>query len=230
MRRSDSNVRVTVTKDGPYVVTGGVKLSEQIIATGSDGSSEDWIEKELPPPAPKFALCRCGHSNKKPYCDGSHARIGFDGTEVADRASYRDRAKVFDGPSLALLDVESLCAFARFCDPNGQVWSQVARTDDPEVRATFIRQVQNCPSGRLVVWDKDAGAALEPELGPSIGLIEDPSEACSGPIWLRGGIALISADGEEYEVRDRVTLCRCGASNNKPFCDGTHAAIKFRAK
>jgi CDGSH-type Zn-finger protein len=230
LRKSDSKVLVTVTQDGPYMVTGGVKLSEQIIATGSDGSSEDWIDKDLPPAGPKFALCRCGHSNKKPFCDGSHARIGFDGTEVADRAPYREQAQVFDGPSLALLDVESLCAFARFCDPNGQVWSQVARTADPEVRATFIRQVQNCPSGRLVVWDKDVGAALEPVLAPSIGLIEDPAEACSGPIWLRGGIALIAADGEEYEVRDRMTLCRCGESKNKPFCDGTHAAIKFRAK
>ena len=142
MRKSDSKVRVSVTQDGPYMVTGGVKLSEQIIATGSEGSSEDWIEKELPPATPKFALCRCGHSDKKPFCDGSHTRIGFDGTEVADRAAYRDRAKVFDGPSLALLDVESLCAFARFCDPNGQVWSEVAGTADSEVRAMFIRQAR----------------------------------------------------------------------------------------
>jgi CDGSH-type Zn-finger protein len=212
------------------MVAGDPKLSEQIIATGSDGSSEDWIEHDLPSAGSRYALCRCGHSNKKPFCDGSHARIGFDGTEVADRAPFSDKAKIFDGPSLALLDVESLCAFARFCDPNGQVWSQAAATDDPRVRATFIRQVHNCPSGRLVVWDKEHGVALEPELAPSIGLIEDPTEACSGPIWLRGGIAVIAADGSEYEMRNRVTLCRCGESKNNPFCDGTHAAIKFHAK
>ncbi|MFB9269553.1 CDGSH iron-sulfur domain-containing protein [Bradyrhizobium erythrophlei] len=230
MTKSDSAVRVTVTRDGPYMVTGGVKLSEQIIATGPDGSSQAWIEKDLPETPPKFALCRCGQSNKKPFCDGTHATVGFDGTEVADRTPYRDQAKVFDGPSLALLDAEKLCAFARFCDPNGQVWSQVAQTDDPEVRATFVRQVHSCPSGRLVAWDKATGTALEPDLEPTIGLIEDPAEACSGPLWLRGGIAIISADGEAYEVRNRVTLCRCGESKNKPFCDGTHAAIKFRAK
>ncbi|WP_298253461.1 CDGSH iron-sulfur domain-containing protein [Bradyrhizobium sp.] len=63
----------------------------------------------------------------------------------------------------------------------------------------------------------------------SIGLVEDPLDGCSGPLWLRGGIAVISADGFEYEVRNRVTLCRCGASKNKPFCDGTHASIKFQA-
>jgi CDGSH-type Zn-finger protein len=230
MTRSDSKARVTVMQNGPYVVTGSVKLSEQIIATDADGASQDWIEKELPSAGPTFALCRCGHSNKKPFCDGSHLRIGFDGTEVADRTPFLDQAQKFDGPSLALLDVESLCAFARFCDANGQVWSQVARTADPERRETFIRQVQNCPSGRLVVWNKDSGAALEPEFAASIGLIEDPVEACSGPLWLRGGIPLISADGEEYEIRNRMTLCRCGESKNKPFCDGTHAAIKFRAQ
>lgn len=230
MEKSDSNIRVTVTRNGPYMVTGDVKLSEQVIGTNSEGASEDWVENALPAVGLKFALCRCGHSNKKPFCDGTHAKIGFNGTEVADRTPYLEQAQMFDGPSLALLDVQGLCAFARFCDPNGQVWSQAAQTGDPEVRKTFIRQVQNCPSGRLVVWDKDSRTELEPELAPSIGLIEDPAEACSGPIWLRGGIAVISADGEQYEVRNRVTLCRCGGSKNKPFCDGTHAAIKFHAK
>ncbi len=230
MTKSDSAVGVTVTRNGPYMVTGGIKLSEQIIATDSDGSSEAWIERELPSAGSRYSLCRCGQSNKKPFCDGSHAKVGFDGTEVADRTPFRDRAQILDGPSLALLDVEKLCAFARFCDPHGQVWSQVAGTDDPEVRATFVRQVQSCPSGRLVAWDRATGTALEPELAPSIGLIEDPAEACSGPLWLRGGIAITSADGAAYEVRNRVTLCRCGESKNKPFCDGTHAAIKFHAK
>jgi CDGSH-type Zn-finger protein len=61
------------------------------------------------------------------------------------------------------------------------------------------------------------------------GLIEDPVEGCSGPIWLRGGAALISADGRQYEVRNNMTVCRCGASKNKPFCDGSHASIGFRA-
>ena len=131
---------------------------------------------------------------------------------------------------MALLDVESLCAFGRFCDPLGGVWNEVVNTADRHVRATFIRQVKNCPSGRLVVWSKDSDTALEPEMAPSIGLIEDPAESCSGPLWLRGGIMLVAADGGEYEMRNRMTVCRCGGSKNKPFCDGTHAAIKFRAK
>ena len=79
-----------------------------------------------------------------------------------------------------------------------------------------------------MAWDKATGKAVEHQLPVSIGLVEDPEQQCSGPIWLRGGIAVISADGFEYEVRNRVTLCRCGQSRNKPFCDGTHASIKFR--
>jgi hypothetical protein len=81
-----------------------------------------------------------------------------------------------------------------------------------------------------VAWDKVTGKPVERDLPVSVGLVEDPEEGCSGPIWLRGGIKVVSADGFEYEIRNRVTLCRCGQSNNKPFCDGTHASIKFHAE
>lgn len=230
MTRPEAQVRVLVSKNGPYLVAGDVALFDQVIVANSEGESERWTEDALPSPGEKFALCRCGHSSDKPFCDGTHKKIGFDGTETADRANYLDEAQLFDGPELALLDAPSLCAFARFCDPNGQVWNEVERSDDPKVRAQFLRQVHQCPSGRLVAWDKGNGEALEPDYQPSIGFVEDPTEHCSGPITLRGAIKLQSADGHEYESRNRVTLCRCGASKNKPFCDGSHAAIGFHAK
>jgi CDGSH-type Zn-finger protein len=221
--------RVTVTEDGPYVVTGNIPLVKQTIAANADGDSESWTEGHHYPARQKYSLCRCGQSNTKPFCDGTHAKIGFDGTETASREPYLNQATTLDGPVLALTDAEGLCAFGRFCDPNGKVWNQVARTDDPQVRTMFIRQVGDCPAGRLVAWDKASGRAIEPHLAVSIGLIEDPAEGCSGPIWLRGGIAVVAADGFGYEPRIRVTLCRCGASRNKPFCDGAHASIKFKA-
>ena len=84
------------------------------------------------------------------------------------------------------------------------------------------------PIGALGRLGNQTREPIEPKLEPSLGLIEDPVEQCSGPIWARGGIQVIAADGFHYEVRNRVTLCRCGASKNKPFCDGSHAAIKFR--
>jgi hypothetical protein len=78
------------------------------------------------------------------------------------------------------MDAEQLCAFGRFCDPHGKVWNQVGHTDDPHVRAMFIRQAGNCPAGRLVAWDKATRRALEPHLPVSIGLVEDPRKAAAG--------------------------------------------------
>jgi CDGSH-type Zn-finger protein len=229
MSKPKTEGRVTVTQDGPYLVTGNIPLMKETIVANADGDSESWKEGHRFPTREKYSLCRCGESSSKPFCDGTHAKIGFDGTETASRKPYLDQAQTFDGPVLALTDAESLCAFGRFCDPNGKVWNQVARTDDPKVRAMFIRQVHDCPAGRLVAWDKATGQPIEPDLPVSIGLTDDPTESCAGAVWLRGGIAVVAADGFEYERRNRVTLCRCGASKNKPFCDGSHASIKFQA-
>jgi CDGSH-type Zn-finger protein len=110
-------------------------LSEEVIGANTEGESIKWQRgKQYDSPA-KYALCRCGQSAKAPFCDGTHARAGFDGTETAPRTPYAAQARVFDGPDLSLLDARHLCADARFCDPNGEVWNQVARTDDPDVRA-----------------------------------------------------------------------------------------------
>ena len=222
--------RVLVSKDGPYVIAGHVPLAKQTICTDADGGSEKWEEGDRYPTREEYACVDAVGRGKKPFCDGTHTKIGFDGTETASRKSFVDQANVFDGPSYQLMDVESLCAFARFCDPNGKVWNQVTRTDEPDLSATFLRQVGNCPAGRLVALDKATGRSVEPQLPVSIGLVEDPQEECSGPIWLRGGIKVVSADGFEYETRNRVTLCRCGHSNNKPFCDGAHTLIKSQSE
>jgi CDGSH-type Zn-finger protein len=229
MMKPATGKQITISMNGPYVVTGGVPLAPQTIGVDAEGESVKWVEGTPYPRRDSYALCRCGQSRNKPYCDGSHSKAGFDGTETADRSPYREQAETVDGPAMSLTDAESLCAFGRFCDPNGRVWNMVAGTDDPDVRANFIRQVGDCPAGRLVAWDKQTGKAVEPHLEPSIGLVEDPQRDCSGPIWVRGGITIVGADGIGYEVRNRVTLCRCGQSQNKPFCDGTHAAVQFKA-
>lgn len=227
MTEAKHDARVVVSKNGPYRVTGTVPLARWIIGADAEGFSQRWIEDRTYSVGESYALCRCGRSKNKPFCDGTHAKIGFDGTETASREPYLEQAHVFDGPALMLTDARSLCAFGRFCDANGTVWNQVSHIDDSEVQANFNRQVNNCPAGRLVAWDKKTNDPVETDLPVSIGLVEDPQEECSGPVWLRGGIAVIAADGFEYESRNRVTLCRCGQSQDKPFCDGTHASVKF---
>ncbi len=228
MNSAKAKVRVTISKNGPYLVTGNVPLAKQTIVANAAGESQEWRHGESIAHPESYALCRCGKSHTKPFCDGTHLKTGFDGSETATHSSYTKQAQILDGPVLQLSDAESLCAFGRFCDPNGQVWNQVTQTDDAKVRATFTRQVNNCPAGRLTAKDKASGQPVEHPLPASIGLVEDPAQECSGPLWLRGGIPVVSATGYEYEVRNRVTLCRCGESKNKPFCDGTHAAIKFQ--
>lgn len=225
----DNHKKITISKNGPYIVSGTVPLVMETIGVDHKRESIKWVEGHKFPASEKYALCRCGESKTKPFCDGTHAKIGFDGAETASRAPVMEQAEILDGPAMQLADAEGLCAFARFCDPHGRVWNQVEHTDDPKERAQFTRQVGMCPSGRLIPIDKETGKAVEPELPQSIGVIEDPAQECSGPLWVRGGIALVGADGHTYEVRNRVTLCRCGRSQNKPFCNGSHAGDpKFR--
>jgi len=217
-------MKITVSKNGPYIVEGAMPVAEQHIVTNASGESLEWREGKQFEHDPVFALCRCGHSTNKPFCTGTHNKIGFDGAESASREPFDDRAEIFEGPAMALKDVQSLCAFARFCDPAGQVWNLVEQTDQPKERKIFEQEAGHCPSGRLVAVDLATGKDVEPTLEPSIGLVEDTANQVSGPLWIRGGIPIIAGDGSEYEVRNRITLCRCGRSNNKPYCDGSHAA------
>ncbi len=141
---------------------------------------------------------------------------------MASNEPYLKQAKIMPGPTLELIDVVDLCASARFCNRAGGIWNLIPRSDDLDAKRVAIEEAGDCPSGRLVVWDKKTGEAIEPKLKKSIGLVEDPSRESSGPIWVRGGIPIRSADGKIYEVRNRVTLCRCGKSSIKPFCDSSH--------
>lgn len=218
--------RLKITKDGPILVLGGLPIDRQIIGIGKDGEPEMWIKGEKLSDE-QCSLCRCGGSRTKPFCDGMHADIGFDGTETACIKPFDEQAKVVDGPTLKLKDVTPLCAVARFCHPGGGTWELTHHSDNPKARELAIEEACNCPSGRLVECDKKTGKAIEEEFEKSISLIEDPQKNVSGPIWVKGGVPIESCDGRTYEIRNRVTLCRCGKSENKPFCDGSHVEVCF---
>jgi CDGSH-type Zn-finger protein len=218
---------VEIMQDGPFRVTGGPKLGKEIIVCDSKGTPVKYVRGGAFPDRETYSLCRCGKSKNKPYCDGTHVKARFDGTETASREAYAEQAEEIDGPGLTLTDVESLCALARFCHRGGDVWALTENSDDPESREMAVRDAWDCCAGRLAVWDPETGEPIEPDLAPSISLIEDPEQGVSGPIWVKGGIPVVSADGETYEIRNRITLCRCGKSDNKPFCDGSHIPARF---
>lgn len=219
-------IKIKVTSNGPYIVSGGVPLAEQIICVDDEGESHGWRTGKKYPPLQTYALCRCGQSKNKPFCDGTHAKNKFNGTETATREHYISQAERFMGPVLELTDAEDLCASARFCHRAGGIWKLIQKSGDPDSLRIAVEEAGDCPSGRLVVWDKN-GKAIESESELSVMLVQDPQAGVSGPIWLRGGIQIESADGAYFEVRKRVTLCRCGQSGNKPFCEGTHVEINF---
>lgn len=216
------DAKVMITKDGPYLVSGGLPIDKQIIGIGEEGEPEKWITGGKIASNESCALCRCGHSKNKPFCDGTHAKVGFDGTETASRTPFDKQAQIMDGPTLRLKDVPALCSSARFCHRGGGAWELTHHSDDPKARELAIEEACNCPSGRLVECDKKTGKLMEKEFDKSMSLVEDPQNKVSGPIWLKGNVPVESSDGKTYEVRNRVTLCRCGKSENKPFCDGSH--------
>ena len=77
---------IRIVRNGPYIVTGGVPLMRQRIVCDADGESIEWREGEPYPVGETYSLCRCGQTSTPPFCDGTHARIGFDGTETASRS------------------------------------------------------------------------------------------------------------------------------------------------
>ena len=216
-----TRARVQVRKNGPYVVQGDVPVYEMAPVHTFNGEPVDWHTlREIPVSPGAVRLCRCGGSGNKPFCDGTHARAGFDGAETSDQRPYLERAShsVHDPHDLA--DDKPLCFKAGFCGTRTtNVWKLLEQSDDPAALEKMRNMVWNCPSGRLVLLDQ--GNAVERELAQSIAILP------GGPIWVRGGIPIEGSDGVEWEVRNRATLCRCGLSSHKPFCDGTHITAHF---
>lgn len=218
--------KIVIMKNGPYIVTGNVPIEEKIIVC--ENSNYSYTRGRVLPQAETYALCRCGQSGNMPFCDGFHAFIGFDGTETASKEKFMNNAIQYEGSDFVLHDQENLCAFARFCHRStGDAWSLTDDSKDPVCKVEAIKAACDCPAGRLVITDKVSEKEIEPEYEKSIVVIQDPENQCGGPIWVRGGIPIESSDGSLYEIRNRVTLCRCGQSKNKPFCDAAHISTEF---
>ncbi len=171
---------------------------------------------------PVVALCRCGGSALKPYCDGTHARIGFDSAKSAERTP--DRLERYDGKQITVTDNRGTCAHAGFCTdhlpevfgerPDGFVQPNAASKEQ------IIDTVSHCPSGALG-YVLDGIAYAGEQRRPSIYVSQN------GPYHVRGGIDLHGTHRNEGASREHYALCRCGQSKNKPFCDGSHWWTKF---
>jgi CDGSH-type Zn-finger protein len=220
----ENAARVIVRRNGPLVVEGDVRLLRTAILQTEHGEPYAWDEgPDLETPAGSYELCRCGRSATRPFCDRACEATGFDGTETADHGPIAARRAPWEGEAVVLYDDRSLCTHAGFCtNLRTTVWALADDSDDPESFEGFVAMVHQCPSGRLAYAPTDDPETLvEPEFERSIGVEPNAS------YWVRGGIPIVSEDGSPYEVRNRQTLCRCGRSGNKPFCDGSHKHVGF---
>ena len=224
MKTNLKDKHIVVSENRPYLVSGGIPLRIQEIVPDQEGMSWDWKAGNTFETGSEYSLCRCGQSGR---CLSAMAVMrGPDSLGMKQRAALHTPGKRNNSTDRALIlsDAENLCAFARFCDPGGKIWSLIEETDDSDARDLVIREAMHCPAGRLVIHDKRTREEIEGPLDPSIGIVEDPAFGCGGPLWVQGGIPIESADGKRYETRNRATLCRCGASDNKPFCNGATPA------
>jgi CDGSH-type Zn-finger protein len=213
---------VKIIENGPLRVT-GAPLYRLRPVNNDAGRPVDWQRGDDVETAESFSLCRCGASENKPFCDGTHNSMGFNGHETADRTPSATRREHYEGPGIVMTDDKTLCYHAGFCvREHAKAWSLVERADDAEARTLLVDMIEKCPSGRLEYFEPPDETPVERALEQQVGIVDD------GPLWVQGGIPVQGSDGEPCEVRNRVTLCRCGASKNKPFCDGEHSKIDFK--
>ncbi len=224
---NDKTKRIKVLDNGPYLVTENIPLFQEKIVADEDGFSMDWEKgKEYDIKSyvsnGKYALCRCGHSETMPFCDGKHDGNGFCNNVVVDRTPYLEGARIYEGEVIDLIDNVKLCAEVRFCDRFDDTWHMTIKSGDdhPDYEAKAIDEANKCAAGRLTI--RKNGQLIEPELEKEISVVQDAPLNFKGPLWVKGGIILEDSDNCEYEARNRMTLCRCGESTNMPFCDASH--------
>lgn len=177
------------------------------------------------------SLCRCGASKNKPFCDGTHGTIGFSSENKDNNASeqtIKDERKNYVGNRITIHDNRKICSHAAECvnnlqsvfDTNSRPWINPDAAEIEEI----INTIRKCPSGALSYSLDDVEYRDQNERKPLVTVSKD------GPYLITGGIDLIGDNIQfaEGSSKEHYTLCRCGASNNKPFCDGMHRTINFK--
>lgn len=230
---SSGKKKITIIQNGPYVVRGKVPLVRKTQVVSEFGEPLTWKKDgEIEIEAEEYHLCRCGNSRQKPFCDGTHRKIGFDGTEHGKTDGPSDIQFEFRGGTRLIVKKDpAICMNSGFCGMRGAGISQFVETSsDTKVRSLAIAMIERCPSGALTYKIEKGDEDIEPDLPRQIA---DTTEITSdgpiaGPLWVTGCIQIERSDGQPFDDRNRVTLCNCGLSGNKPLCDGTHRDVAQR--
>jgi CDGSH-type Zn-finger protein/truncated hemoglobin YjbI len=210
---------IMTAKNGPYLVT-----NVTVLRTPLGG--------EVPVP-PQLALCRCGASALKPFCDGSHATSGF--TDGKDPDRVPDQRDTYPGQQVTIFDNRGICQHSGLC--TDRLPTAFRTGAEPFVAPSgarldeLVRAVRDCPSGALsLAFDGEEARDLADWHGTRERAIEVTQD---GPYRVTGGIPVTDAAGADVpraagSSREHFALCRCGHSRNKPFCSGMHWYVDFR--
>jgi CDGSH-type Zn-finger protein/uncharacterized Fe-S cluster protein YjdI len=233
MEEQPNTPKIVIRPNGPYKVLGNVPLVHKTQVVSEYGEPLAWKKDFVYPTDPEgYALCRCGMSAEKPFCDGTHRRLGFDGTETADPGEIADRQEALPGGTHLIVKKDpTLCMESGFCGLRDKALEYlVAHSGDTRNRSLAIAMVERCPSGSLTYAIEADQPEIEPDLPAQIAVTTEITAEgpISGPLWVSGNISIERSDGAPVEIRNRVTLCNCGCSHNKPFCDGTHRSAPRR--
>jgi CDGSH-type Zn-finger protein len=206
---SEEKPTIEPTKNGPYMVKNLTNLKN---------SRGETITTK-----PVMMLCRCGGSKNKPFCDGTHVKKGFTDEKEDDRVP--DKLDDYKGKKITIHDNRGVCAHRGYCTDNAptvfrsgkEPWIDPDGADAEETK----KVIKTCPSGALS-YTKDGILYKDQDREPAITTSKD------GPYDVVGGPELKDPSGSSTESKEHYTLCRCGGSKNKPFCDGQHWYIKFK--
>jgi CDGSH-type Zn-finger protein/uncharacterized Fe-S cluster protein YjdI len=225
--------RIVITQNGPYVVEGDVPLVSKTQVVSELGEPLTWRKDgEIAVSQGEYHLCRCGQSSNRPFCDGTHRKVEFDGTETSDTTVIGARKSAIPRSTGIIVEKNSsLCMLSGYCEFKDTGLSRlVAATQDTKMRSLIIAMVERCPSGALTYRIENDGPDIEPDLPQQIAVTTEVTSfgPIAGPLWVTGGIPIERSDGQPFEPRNRVTLCNCGHSCNKPLCDGTHRDMAQR--
>ena len=222
---------IQVYPGAPYGVPAGVPMTVKTPLMSETGEPMSWKTSEpvdtsvntheAPTGDAFYGLCRCGSSTTKPFCDhSSHETADWDDTFNAPTDGYYERAVSLGGTGIEIYDDRPTCVHAGFCGNDlTNIWAMAEKTGDSRIRAQAMAMIERCPSGALAYAIDDE--VIEPDLPVEVSVVPD------GPLWVTGGIGVQRGDGEPFESRNRVALCRCGASDRKPLCDGSHKEVGF---
>jgi len=206
--KKDNIVSITPTENGPYLVKDLQKLANQ---KGTISTKQT------------IALCRCGGSGNKPFCDGTHSKNGFSSAKLDGRVS--DKRDNYVGQQITIHDNRGICAHAGRCTSglaavfhqHEEPWIHPDSATVEDIKET----INKCPSGALS-YTIDAVEHRDRKGEPTIFI------AHNGPYVVSGAPTLENTTRAEGASKEHFTMCRCGGSKNKPFCDGSHWYNDFK--